>query len=87
MCCLRLQTADLRTWFACRYVGPYSASLSEDPMYYSTDLPGVHLISLSAYRNYNESSAQYVWLQQDLERFDRSRTPWLVVIFHPPMYK
>ena len=72
---------------ACRYVGPYASSASSDPLYYSTDLPGVHLISLSAYRDYNATSAQYAWLVQDLERFDRSITPWLVVIFHPPIYK
>ena len=65
-------------------MGPYAQSASQSPLYYSTDLPGVHLISLSAYTDYNATSEQYAWLQQDLQRFDRSTTPWLVIIFHPP---
>lgn len=82
------ESTDGQTYasYIARYEAPYKQSASPDPLYYSTDLPGVHLISLSAYRDYNETSDQYIWLEQDLQRFDRSVTPWLVVIFHPPWY-
>lgn len=29
---------------------------------------------------------QYKWLEQDLANVDRSRTPWLVAVWHPPWY-
>lgn len=30
--------------------------------------------------------AQYAWLKQDLDKVDRSKTPWLVAAWHPPWY-
>lgn len=30
--------------------------------------------------------AQYKWLQQDLAKVDRSKTPWVFVMSHRPMY-
>jgi hypothetical protein len=29
---------------------------------------------------------QYKWLEQDLAKVDRSKTPWLIVMSHRPMY-
>ena len=33
-----------------------------------------------------EGSDQLAWLRSDLKAVDRSRTPWLVVTGHRPMY-
>jgi hypothetical protein len=82
------QQADNSTFtsYNARFQQPSNLSGSGTSKYYSVDLPGVHLITLSAYDQYNASSPQYTWLQQDLAKFNRSVTPWLIVMFHPPMY-
>lgn len=38
--------------------------------------------------NYNDNTAyeQYVWLKNDLENVDRSKTPWELAMGHRPMY-
>lgn len=34
----------------------------------------------------NEAYEQYQWLKSDLEKVDRSKTPWVIVMSHRPMY-
>ena len=34
----------------------------------------------------NQSYEQYQWLKKDLESVDRTKTPWVVVMSHRPMY-
>lgn len=29
---------------------------------------------------------QYIWLQAELEKVDRSLTPWLIIVLHAPLY-
>lgn len=43
-------------------------------MFYSTE------------HDFHPISPQYSWLEQDLRSVNRSRTPWLVVGSHRPMY-
>lgn len=31
-------------------------------------------------------SPQYVWLKNELTKVDRTKTPWLIVIMHVPIY-
>ncbi|RAL08271.1 purple acid phosphatase family protein [Aspergillus homomorphus CBS 101889] len=38
-----------------------------------------------SYKN-TKNYAQYKWLQQDLAKVDRSKTPWVFVMSHRPMY-
>ncbi|PYH43464.1 purple acid phosphatase family protein [Aspergillus saccharolyticus JOP 1030-1] len=38
-----------------------------------------------SYKN-TKNYAQYKWLQQDLAQVDRSKTPWVFVMSHRPMY-
>lgn len=45
------------------------------------ELNNVHLSSLFSF-----SGDQFSWLKEDLEKFDRSVTPWLVAAWHPPWY-
>ncbi|KAL3812376.1 hypothetical protein ACJIZ3_013644 [Penstemon smallii] len=53
---------------------------------YSFDAGGVHFIMLGAYVDYNQNGNQFAWLQRDLEKVDRDKTPWLVASWHPPWY-
>ena len=36
--------------------------------------------------HFTEGSPQHLWLQQDMSAVDRSRTPWLVLVGHRPVY-
>lgn len=36
--------------------------------------------------HYGATSPQYRWLQQDLAKVDRTKTPWVVVFTHRPIY-
>jgi Calcineurin-like phosphoesterase len=36
--------------------------------------------------NDSKSYTQYKWLDEDLAKVDRSKTPWVVVMSHRPMY-
>jgi acid phosphatase type 7 len=47
----------------------------------------VHTTVLSSEHDLSPNSPQYMWLQDDLRAVDRSRTPWLVVEAHRPMYQ
>mmetsp|Transcript_114752 Transcript_114752/g.297389 ORF Transcript_114752/g.297389 Transcript_114752/m.297389 type:complete len:586 (-) Transcript_114752:110-1867(-) len=73
--------------YKARYPMPAAASGSTDPTYWSRDIGPAHVVSLNTYAGTNPSSAQYRWLEEDLAtRFDRRRTPWLVVMMHAPWY-
>ncbi|PKA66371.1 Purple acid phosphatase 23 [Apostasia shenzhenica] len=69
-----------------RFIVPWKESLSNSSFYYSFNAGGVHFIMLGAYVDYNQTSAQYAWLKEDLLNFDRDITPWLVAAWHPPWY-
>ncbi|KAL3812381.1 hypothetical protein ACJIZ3_013649 [Penstemon smallii] len=69
-----------------RFSVPSNESGSGSNLYYSFDAGGVHFIMLGAYVDYNQNGNQYAWLQRDLEKVDRDKTPWLVASWHPPWY-
>jgi phosphodiesterase/alkaline phosphatase D-like protein len=46
----------------------------------------VHFIMISTEHDLSPGSRQYVWLQEDLRNIDRSRTPWVILGGHRPMY-
>lgn len=69
-----------------RFSVPSNESGSGTNLYYSFDASGIHIIMLGAYVDYNQRSTQYVWLENDLKKVDRSKTPWLVAAWHPPWY-
>ena len=39
---------------------------------------------LGCYVDYGRDSEQHAWLQRDLARVDRSRTPWVIIGMHAP---
>eukprot|EP00051_Salpingoeca_urceolata_P011373 m.140795 g.140795 ORF g.140795 m.140795 type:complete len:450 (-) comp17094_c1_seq1:30-1379(-) len=55
-------------------------------LYYSLDVASAHIIMLNSYMPFNSSSDQFAWVKQDLEKVDRSKTPWLFVLMHAPWY-
>jgi acid phosphatase type 7 len=54
--------------------------------YFSFDMGTVHVINLNPYSVTNSTSTQMAWLVEDLNKVDRSVTPWLVVMMHDPWY-
>lgn len=46
----------------------------------------MHTIMLSSEHNMTAGSSQYIWFENDLRNVDRSRTPWIVVEMHRPLY-
>eukprot|EP01018_Ginkgo_biloba_P012855 Gb_31163 [translate_table: standard] len=74
------------TAYNARWRMPFEESGSSSNLYYSFDVAGVHIIMLGSYIDYEKNSDQYEWLQADLSRVNRSRTPWLMVMFHVPWY-
>ncbi|GFP88730.1 probable inactive purple acid phosphatase 2 [Phtheirospermum japonicum] len=55
-------------------------------LYYSFDSGVVHFVYLSTETNFLSGSKQYEFLKDDLESVDRSKTPFVVVQGHRPMY-
>ncbi|PIA59009.1 hypothetical protein AQUCO_00400097v1 [Aquilegia coerulea] len=69
-----------------RWIMPSDESGSSSNLYYSFDVAGVHIIMLGSYTDFDANSAQYKWLQADLAKVNRQKTPWLVVLLHAPWY-
>jgi phosphodiesterase/alkaline phosphatase D-like protein len=46
----------------------------------------VHFIMISTEHDLIPYSRQYEWLQQDLKNINRSKTPWVILGGHRPMY-
>ncbi|KAI4310543.1 hypothetical protein MLD38_035515 [Melastoma candidum] len=75
------------TAYNTRWRMPYEQSGSNSNLYYSFDVAGsVHVIMLGSYTDFDQGSPQFRWLQSDLSKVDRGRTPWVVVIVHAPWY-
>ena len=56
------------------------------PWWYSFEYGLVHFTILSSEHNFTSGSRQYTWLKNDLKSVNRSRTPWLILILHRPIY-
>jgi hypothetical protein len=65
---------------------PFEESGSDSNLYYSFDVSGVHVIMLGSYTDFDPESSQYKWLQGDLKKINRGKTPWVVVLIHAPWY-
>lgn len=69
-----------------RYRTPYLASSSSSQMWYAVRRASAHIIVLSSYSPFVKYTPQWMWLKGELERVDREKTPWLIVLMHSPMY-
>ncbi|KAL2933710.1 putative purple acid phosphatase 20 [Bienertia sinuspersici] len=75
------------TSYNARWHMPFEESGSASNLYYSFDVANeVHVIMLGSYTEFNLGSTQYKWLEGDLKKIDRTKTPWVVVLFHVPWY-
>lgn len=41
---------------------------------------------MSTEHNMGSGSTQYSWLEKDLNKVDRAKTPWVILAGHRPMY-
>ncbi|VFQ74207.1 unnamed protein product [Cuscuta campestris] len=74
------------TAYNARWQMPFEESGSDSNLYYSFDVAGVHVVMLGSYTDFEPGSAQYTWLESDLGKVDRTKTPWLFVLVHAPWY-
>ena len=56
------------------------------PWWYSFEYGLVHFTVFSTEHNFTRGSPQHEWLLDDLKSVDRSRTPWLILATHRPLY-
>ena len=54
--------------------------------WYSYDYGMLHMVMFSCEHDFTVGSEQYKWLENDLKKVDRKKTPWLMVGAHRPMY-
>ncbi|KAL8245125.1 hypothetical protein R6Q59_011383 [Mikania micrantha] len=74
------------TAYNARWHMPFEESGSDSNLFYSFDVAGVHVIMLGSYTDFGPDSSQYKWLESDLKKVDRKRTPWLFAVVHAPWY-
>ena len=65
-----------------RFYFPAEESSSHSSMYYSYETGPAHVVMLGCYDDYSIDSDQMKWLEADLAKVDRSKTPWLIVGMH-----
>eukprot|EP01119_Soliformovum_irregulare_P003241 TRINITY_DN1359_c0_g1_i4.p1 TRINITY_DN1359_c0_g1~~TRINITY_DN1359_c0_g1_i4.p1 ORF type:complete len:646 (-),score=157.05 TRINITY_DN1359_c0_g1_i4:34-1869(-) len=54
--------------------------------WWSMDYPLVHIVAISTESAFGKGSKQYEWLKSDLANVNRSKTPWIIIMGHRPMY-
>ncbi|XP_065617237.1 probable purple acid phosphatase 20 [Quercus suber] len=74
------------TAYNARWRMPFEESGSNSNLYYSFNVAGVHVIMLGSYTDFDNTSAQYQWLQADMGKINRKITPWIVAVVHAPWY-
>jgi len=67
-----------------RFRMPWAETGGQSNEWYSWEAGLLHVTVLNSYAAYDVGSPQHSWLVSDLASVDRSRTPWLVVVFHCP---
>jgi len=64
--------------------------IESEIFWYSRDVPGIHFVFMSTEHEYTPGSAQYNWLQSDLQSANmpeaREERPFVIVFGHKPMY-
>lgn len=70
----------------CSAPSSFQAHYDYGNAFYSYEHGLAKIIVLSSYSNSSVGSVQYEWFAAELDKIDRSATPWLIVSFHAPMY-
>ncbi|XP_015886658.2 bifunctional purple acid phosphatase 26 isoform X2 [Ziziphus jujuba] len=69
-----------------RFATPHVASNSTSPLWYAVRRASAHIIVLSSYSPFVKYTPQWRWLQEELRRVNRKKTPWLIILMHVPLY-
>ncbi|GMP44843.1 hypothetical protein CsSME_00013604 [Camellia sinensis var. sinensis] len=69
-----------------RFFVPYEASESTSPLWYSIKRASAYIIVMSSYSAFGKYTPQYKWFTNKVTEVNRTETPWLIVLMHPPMY-
>ena len=75
--------------FQTRFRFPSVASGTEADvgnLYHSFNVGAAHVVMLCSYCPYVPGTPQYQWLVGDLQKVDRTLTPWLIAVMHAPWY-
>ena len=64
----------------------YPANADSGALFYSYNIGPLHMIALSAYSDLSEYGPQTVFLKKDLAAINRTLTPWVACVWHPPIY-
>jgi acid phosphatase type 7 len=73
------------TAFFNRYTMPAAPNAGGN-LYFAFSYSYVQFIWLSTESDYSAQSAQFQWFKSALAAVDRTKTPWLVVVWHRPYY-
>ncbi|GKY98793.1 hypothetical protein MPSEU_000835500 [Mayamaea pseudoterrestris] len=68
-----------------RFTMPQSDT-SNGVFWYSYEFANLHTIMISSEHDLAKGSPQHTWLENDLRLVDRTRTPWIIVETHRPLY-
>ena len=64
----------------------HSPSNGNGLFWYSFDVGPTHILIFSTEHDFQQSSVQYNWIEHDLQSVNRTRTPWIIIGSHRPMY-
>src|SRR4051812_9501031 len=64
----------------------HSPSNGNGLFWYSFDVGPIHILIYSTEHDFQQSSTQYHWIEHDLQSVNRSRTPWIIIGSHRPMF-
>eukprot|EP00531_Pseudo-nitzschia_arenysensis_P014163 CAMPEP_0116144912 /NCGR_PEP_ID=MMETSP0329-20121206/16284_1 /TAXON_ID=697910 /ORGANISM="Pseudo-nitzschia arenysensis, Strain B593" /LENGTH=651 /DNA_ID=CAMNT_0003640425 /DNA_START=184 /DNA_END=2139 /DNA_ORIENTATION=- len=65
---------------------PYPLPYEWGNSYYSFTYGPTRHIIVNAYADMSPESPQYEWLKAELASIDRTKTPWVLLTMHPPIY-
>jgi 3',5'-cyclic AMP phosphodiesterase CpdA len=65
---------------------PYPLPYEWGNAYYAFTYGPARLIMISSYSSMEPNSTQYKWIVEELEKVDRTVTPWVLAVLHTPMY-
>jgi hypothetical protein len=54
--------------------------------WYAFEYGNVFVIQISSEHNFTAGSTMFLWLESTLKSVDRTRTPWVIVTMHRPIY-
>ena len=69
-----------------RFRMPSIPKSNDRNLYWSFDFSYLHIVALSSETEFSSDSDQFKWFINDMEKVNRTKTPWIIVMFHRPYY-